>query len=183
LAGRSHTEALDAFLEPVRRSLSCVAERSPTVTPNRHQIKPETPLVLVLAPIPVPLRGDSQVSLLVTQHFRIVRSEDENRGPWKVRTSAYLYAIVRSSDEKEILSYHWHPDSRSPITFPHLHISEGAECRLTFFHRAHLPTGRVSLEKFLWLLIADFGVEPLRADWEHVLAEADKAFAEYRTWA
>jgi hypothetical protein len=35
--------------------------------------------------------------------------------------------------------------------------------------RAHLPTGRVSVEDFLRTAIRDFGVKPQRDDWETVL--------------
>lgn len=50
-------------------------------------------------------------------------------------------------------------------------------------HRTHVPTGRVALEAVLELLIRDFGVVPLRTDWEAPLTESRRRFEQWRTWS
>ncbi|HZB83603.1 MAG TPA: hypothetical protein VE288_12265 [Rubrobacteraceae bacterium] len=47
---------------------------------------------------------------------------------------------------------------------------------------AHLPTGRVSLEAFIRLLIEDFEVPTLRGDWEEALARSEEEFEADRSW-
>jgi hypothetical protein len=59
--------------------------------------------------------------------YAIVRAEGE-RGPWKVRTEAYYYAL-HDPDARELVAYHWHPDVPGPDAGrrPHLHLGAGAE--------------------------------------------------------
>jgi crotonobetainyl-CoA:carnitine CoA-transferase CaiB-like acyl-CoA transferase len=49
--------------------------------------------------------------------------------------------------------------------------------------RAHFPTGRVSVEEFLRLVIETFDVKTRRKDWQTVLQQTQAAFARWRTWA
>lgn len=49
--------------------------------------------------------------------------------------------------------------------------------------KTHVPTGRVALEAVLELLIRDFGVVPLRTDWEASLAEGRRMFEQWQTWS
>jgi len=48
--------------------------------------------------------------------------------------------------------------------------------------RHHVPTGRVSLEAVVRFLIVELGVTLRRDDWEDVLADGERRFAERRTW-
>ena len=78
-------------------------------------------------------------------------------------------------DERLILSYHWHPNGRSRVKTPHLHV--GGRTTPVDLSKAHLPTGFVTLPAVIRMTITEFGVEPLRADWRDVLAEAERALA------
>ncbi|HUG16929.1 MAG TPA: hypothetical protein VMM78_18115 [Thermomicrobiales bacterium] len=49
-------------------------------------------------------------------------------------------------------------------------IASTAPVRPTTFHRAHIPTGQVFIDDVVRFAIADLGVEPLRSDWDSVLA-------------
>ncbi len=40
---------------------------------------------------------------------------------WTATVSTYRYGLY-DRDGREILSYHWHPDARSHVTTPHLHL-------------------------------------------------------------
>lgn len=98
-------------------------------------------------------------------------------GPYRCSTTRYLYGLDDESGQ-EVLSYQWHPDSRSPITWPHLHLAAGAEVAHLHVARAHLSTGRVSIEQVLRLAIGELGVEPLRDDWSDVL---DRTHGHYES--
>jgi hypothetical protein len=78
------------------------------------------------------------------------------------------------------LSFHWTPEAVEPnaVTFPHLHVgraltADQAAIRLSDFHKAHIPTGHVSMVAVVRLAITEFGVTPLRPDWGRVLRPAD----------
>jgi hypothetical protein len=91
---------------------------------------------------------------------------------WRVSSRAYDYR-VDGQDGAELLSWHWHP--AATFKRPHLHVA-------ALDRRKHLPTGRVSLEAVLRLLLVEFDVRPRRGDWEGVLAAGETAFERSRTW-
>jgi hypothetical protein len=106
------------------------------------------------------------------------------RGPWKVNTVAYYYTVEEAYHQgHELFAYHWHPNERSPITYPHFHIYQGAQVSRDDVRKAHFPTGRIAFEDVLRLVITQFGVIPLRNDWEAVLDTTQSVFEEWRTWA
>ena len=69
-----------------------------------------------------------------------------------------------------MLLYHWHPRGNSPVETPHLHLEQGAEVGRAEVRDAHLPTGAVSLNAFLRVLIEEMGVRPRRSDWDVALS-------------
>ncbi len=96
------------------------------------------------------------------RHFYRVDEQGRGRDRFKVSTVAYLYELRNQYDD-EIISYHWHPRSLSPITFPHMHIGRGAGVGFNALLNAYFPTPRILLEDFLWLLIDDLGI-PAQGD-------------------
>lgn len=115
----------------------------------------------------------SHVSLVIGHQFRVVQDDD---GPgWHVSTAGYEY-YLQDDDGHELIGWHWHPESR--ITYPHLHVPAGHVHR-----KMHVPTGRVSIEAVIRLLINDLGVPTLRADHEKILDEAEASFIRYRRWS
>lgn len=178
LAGRTPALAVEAFLEPLRRSLSCVTQS--IIRVSGYHPTPD-PLVLVLGDGgPVSLRGEQDTFLTVGQRYRLVEDVGP-RGPWKVQTAGYLYA-VDDGERREILAYHWHPEGPSTITTPHLHLGPGAEISRPDLPAAHLPSGRVSVEEVIRLLIVHLGVAPLRDDWRDIVDEAQAQHEAWRTW-
>ena len=79
------------------------------------------------------------------------------------------YYSVHDAEEKEVLLYHYHPRGGSPITTPHLHLGQGAQVGRADVRDAHLPTGNVSLNAVLRVLIEEMGVQPRRPDWDSIL--------------
>ncbi len=101
--------------------------------------------------------------------FYRVGSDFKGRGLWEAAVAAYSY-LLNDRDHKEILAYHWHPDTRNSVDFPHMHLGAGTGMARRELFRAHLPTGRITLEDMVRLTIIEFGVQPYRDDWREVLA-------------
>jgi hypothetical protein len=118
-----------------------------------------------------PLRGAS----LVVRVF--VRSLDGRRWQFAPRVVGYDYALL-DRDGVELLAYHWHPGRGSlGADVPHAHLSaalrpnrsSGATAILPLDKR-HLLTGPIPLADFLRMLVTEFAVAPLVADWPSRLA-------------
>jgi hypothetical protein len=183
VAGRNPREAIRNFLDPLQQALSCVTIEQ--LHGHRGSSSSSDPYALVLSNSPAKLGRDKRFALRVSQQYEVIKGEDR-RGPFKVQTLAYsytLYALDQRDDrEREIFSYHWHPRGQSPITYPHLHLAQGAEVGRDEVREAHFPTGRISLEEVLQLVIIEFHVKPLRRDWADILQRTQAAFEEFRTW-
>lgn len=125
--------------------------------------------VAELVQLPVLLSGERKLSMRFAVSFSsaIAAEGDEPA----VRLEGYRYE-VEGGDGSEILAYHWHPIGLSPVVEPHLHVTN----RHPFFDlsKAHLPTGAVSPRAFLRCLITEFGVDPLRSDWQDILIDAER---------
>jgi len=161
----------------VQEVVRCVTYQPLRYSTNYKSAEP--PLLVLGNGDPVPLPGPGRISLTFAMHYAIVRATGR-RGPWRTSTRGYLYGLD-DADGHEILGYHWHPYGRSPETRPHLHLGAGAGVRRPELTSAHLPTGRIAIEDVLRMTITDFGVQPLRADWQQVLAESQAAFERSRT--
>ncbi|MGI8642912.1 MAG: hypothetical protein ACR2LS_02210 [Thermomicrobiales bacterium] len=103
------------------------------------------------------------------------RVEEAERQAYEASITAYGYRILEP-EGREILTYHRHPESSSPVTTPHLHLSTrmppvnvatGSQVALG---EMHIPAGVVTLAQVVRLLITEFHVEPRRDDWEVVLS-------------
>ena len=116
----------------------------------------------------VALGGPSQFMLGLQQNYRIVESEQSGT-PWRVDVVGYDY-VTYDAEQREVLLYHWHPRGNSPVSTPHLHLEQGARVGRPEVRDAHLPTGDVSLNAILRVLIEEMDVRPLRPDWESILA-------------
>jgi hypothetical protein len=179
LAGRSPAEAVNAFLEPLQQTLSCVS-RAVLDVAGGYWVAAEPHGLTINGGLPAPLRSNHGLGLIVQQQYRIVEAEGD-LGPWRISTAAYAYEITMA-DESRYLAHHWHPAARSPITTPHLHLGGAGATDDPALHSAHIPTGRVALEEVIRMLIAELGVEPLRDDWHEVLYRNTVAFERWRTW-
>ncbi len=175
MAGRTPRQAATNFITPVQRALSCVTNAR-IDTPSGYDPTEKHALV-VNGGAPVTVQTDKHVSLGVSvlQNYRIVESDDD-RGPWKVKTTMYAYTL-HDDQGNEIVAYHWHPGIGP--RYPHVHFRASLRPEVA---KAHFPTGRVSLEQFLRLLIVDFKVEPRRASWKNILSETQATFEKWRTW-
>jgi hypothetical protein len=179
MAGRTPAEAVQNYLDPLLKAISCVTDSVLSVRGGYHPSPDPHPLALANGDSVI-ISSSPHISLSVLQHYRIVEYEGPH-GPWKVTIVSYYYAL-EDAEGHEIL-YHWHPQGRSTVTFPHLHVRAGGQLGSTRIDKSHFPTGRVALEDVLRLAIRDFGVRPQRDDWAEVLDRTQTAYEEWRTWA
>jgi hypothetical protein len=120
-----------------------------------------------LVRMPAPLRGATPLSLRFSLRYTVLPEPDVLS--WRVDLLGYRYELY-DADDSELLAYHWHPFGRSPVVEPHLHVTNRHPS--LDLSKSHLPTGFVSPAAFVRCLIAELGVEPLRSDWQDVLANA-----------
>ncbi|MGH3087360.1 MAG: hypothetical protein ACRDSJ_08585 [Rubrobacteraceae bacterium] len=118
---------------------------------------------------PAKLPG-TDIALSIRLYVRISEHAD-GRSSWKAIAISYFHTVFDGSD-REIIAYHWHPDWRSPITTPRLHLGAGANVGREELRKAHVPTGFIELEDVLLLAIREFGARPRRDDWAMILDRA-----------
>ena len=150
----------------IQRAISCVTTSVADVaggyypSPFPHRLTINNGQSVILG-------GHSQFMLGLQQNYRVVES-----GPsatrWRVDVVGYDY-VIYDAEQREVLLYHWHPRSNSPVETPHLHLEQGAEVGRAEVRNAHLPTGDVSLNAVLRVLIEEMGVQPRRPDWDSIL--------------
>lgn len=182
---REFTAVFRDYLDALRRVIGCVATERLEVG-SRGRLQLAAPIGLALRDLqPVPLRGQWALQLKVGQIVRIAETvPSTNRGGYRVETLKYVYRFSDARDH-EIVAYHWAPDDtgETSVNFPHLHIgrvmiAEQSAIRPRDIHKAHIPTGFVSLPAVVRLALTEFGVTPLRTNWEEVLVRAETALMQ-----
>ncbi len=178
MPGKTPSQAVDAFLRPLDRAISCVS-RIPLHADGRSAGK--THMLTWNNDRPVLLKArHGQIRLELRMGYEIVPAAGE-RGPWKVATRVCTYS-VHASDGADLLTYHWHPATVREHR-PHAHVGSAVlrpDAAIT--RKTHLPTGRTAIETVLRMCIKEFGVQSLREDWEHVLTTSEDSFKKWQTW-
>lgn len=175
MPGRTPAEAYQRFIKPISRAASCLGTVKIVTSPG-GSTTPRTPHSWAL-------NGETGFSshgwhFSAEMGYQIER--DESNGPWRVRTLAYRYRLALLGHD--VFRIHWHPNGRSPITYPHLHANLSAEQKLASSIDAHLETDRMTLERALrWAF--ELGMPAHRTDWADVLAETEAPHLEHRTWS
>jgi hypothetical protein len=120
--------------------------------------------------------------LSITHVFAIVRAEPvRGRERWRITTRMYEYSLL-DHDATELLVYHWQPDTDPD--YPHIHVSAALHVRTAALEDKrpidldglHLPTGRISLEAVVRMLITQFHIGYRHADWGARLARTEDLF-------
>jgi hypothetical protein len=176
VAGRNPEEAVRNFTRPLRQVVGCVTNAEIVL---RGEYRPGALYTLSFNrgdPFRISRTGGrAPLDVGITQHCRIVPGEGA-RGPWKVRIAAYDFYILEGG--RDLVAYHWHPDGVSPIKVPHLHLRSYQS-----LSRTRLPTGRISVEQFVRLLIAELGVVHRVDDWDATIGRTQQLFETWRTWS
>ncbi len=128
-------------------------------------------------PRPERLSGSSHLSLSLSLYYRIIQTESTTNR-WQIVVTSYHFTFF-DNQGTEVLAYHWHPDQRSHVNYPHLHLEAGAQVGREDIANAHLTTGRVTLPDVIRMAIAELKVTPRRDDWEAILDEARRAESRF----
>jgi hypothetical protein len=162
-------------LTPLQQAISCVTDAIVLVSGGYYPSP--SPHALTLSENPALLGRDRCIALNLIQQYRVVQTDEKDRGAWKVQTVGYVYTLLEPTPpHDEIVAYHWHPASRSAVRYPHLHISAGSGVQRLDIRQAHFPTGRITIGQILRLVVTEFNVRPLRDDWELVLHQKQGSF-------
>ena len=132
------------------------------------------PHVLTFNAVPSTAKlNGTDLAMFFSQQYSLIQI---TKSDWRVKTEGYIY---RLDDEQgqEIISYHWHPLTGN-IVYPHLHFKRTPYLQI---QKGHVPTGRIAIEFFVKYLIDDWGVKPLREDWELVLGNNPSKSEEFGT--
>lgn len=175
MPGRTPAEAFRAFIEPIQEALSCLGQAKAQSSPG-GRTEPNQDHAWMIN------RGNGFTvkawHFSAEMGYRIIR--DETNGPWRVHTTGYRYRL--SVAGQDVFRMHWHPNSKSPIRYPHLHANLSPKQQLAESLGAHLETDRMSLERALrWAF--ELGMPPGRADWEQCLQRSEELHLQHRTWA
>lgn len=163
--GRNPYGAVQDLRSSLQRSISCVTPSVVVVQSAKGYAVGSMHALVLGSPEPARLPG-SGVALSIRVYARV--AERVREAPWRADLASYFYTL-RDLEGQEVVAYHWHPESRSPMTFPHLHLGAGARVGREELQKVHLPTGRVELEDVLLMTIREFGVKPRRDDWREIL--------------
>jgi hypothetical protein len=157
---------------PLRRALSCITTAQIFVPGGK---KPGETEALALSEDPLRLRSPriGDIRFILGHQFKVVQ---DGRHSWHVSSVRYRYHLTDPHGH-ELLAWHWHP-ATSP--YPHLHVSAGL-----IGPHIHVPTGRVSMESVIRLLLGDLRVVPTRehsTDHQQVLDDCEGPFIQHRRW-
>jgi len=147
VASRTPREAVEAFMQPLQLSLSCITDavlNYRSYSNKDYQSQEPLPLTINNG-YPVPLLVDDDLFFSFRMFYR-VGSDSKGRGSWEAAVAAYSY-LLNDRAHQEILAYHWHPDTRNSVDFPHMHLGAGTGMTRRELFRAHLlhrtyPLGR-----------------------------------------
>ena len=162
---RASYEVIANYITNLQKRVSCVT--SSVINAEIYQPAPAPHSLTINDGEPVLLSGPSGLQLALRQYFVAVDSVQSST--WQIEVSSYFYELL-DSDGREVLAYHWHPRGNSPVATPHLHLEQGAQVGRPEVRDAHLPTGDVSLNAILRVLIEEMGVQPRRPDWDSILS-------------
>jgi hypothetical protein len=185
LAGRTPEAAVDSFIARVRLAVACFVDGVIVGSGNRPDA--EHALTLYVSgqtnPNLARLRthgGSGELLFRFIHHYAVKHEPREGqRGLYEVTSLRYHYDVL-DRDEAEIMVFHWDPDGGRG---PHLHVSAAPSIilpqppgssmamRRTMLGDLHIPSGHVSIEDLVELLIAEFHVVPRLANWKAVIAE------------
>ena len=175
MPGRNADEAFRSFLGPLERSLRCL-----TLTERFVARRPGIRTVVTFpSGVPIGLsNGHVKSDFYFVMSLETVPHDDRQ---FRMSTRHYIYEVHEVSPEmgrQQIVRWHWHPESRSRVKTPHLHLPAGAP----YSQSVHVPTGRITFEDVVRFLIEELGVRPAHDDWSDVLNEQRDLHVAHRTW-
>ena len=177
MSARQAKEVAAQFNERLQSAVACVTDS--VLIPRRDQSGPA--YHLLLEPEARLSSAGGTVEVRIVHSYNVVPDPDTT---YRVSTASYFYDVteLRQYGERDkVLGYHWNPNSsRDDPAFPHVHVHSNREIGGKSLGKIHLPTGKVSLEAFIRLLIIELGVASCRTDWESALEQTEATFLTRR---
>lgn len=178
MPGRTAPEAANFFHQHFAESLSVITDA------YLKALRVDDNYLLLYDPLPrVETTHGGVLYLDILQTFVTSATAD---GGFRAHTTSYQYVVMENNTESNdhgVVSYHWHPDRTTKLRWPHLHVVPRDQDAYVG-PRVHLPTARVSIEDFVFLLIRDFHVRPrfAYAEWKKILTTNKTSFVTYAHW-
>ncbi|MGI8869949.1 MAG: hypothetical protein ACR2F6_14145 [Mycobacteriales bacterium] len=174
MPGQNPAEAVQRFLEPLKRAVSCLGPANLSVSQGGRGKLNATHAWTLNDGAGMPLRG-ALGTFHAGMHYEIVLCDERHEGKWRVTTHEYAYDLVDPGGRR-MWSMHWHPTGMSDYTAPHLHLPFLKD--RGHFREGHRQTFETAVQ---WCIT--MGAEPARDDWEAVLAETEASHVLYRSWS
>jgi hypothetical protein len=162
----------------ILETLQCVSHAVVAVYPGSSSRQGETISVASRGAIFLHPLGKPNIWITIALELHFEEYAAAQMHPSRLRVVAYSYRIgVGDSENQEIVTYHWKESEHDARvrSGPHLHIGSALLARdnrgaLAHVHKKHVPTGIVSFSAVIRFLIEELGVEPLRPNWDEILA-------------
>ncbi|GLW32307.1 hypothetical protein [Actinoplanes regularis] len=180
MPGKNPSEAFYNFHRPLQQNITCLSRDDVLVASpgGRHELGKTHGLSL--AGGPMLLTGEG-LQLDVGLQYELIKTGETGKNAYRVTTRAYAYTLL-DEDNKPLYGWHWHPFGKSSFFAPHTHpFGMGAHSILP--HRAHMPSGRVSLESVVRCCIDQLGADAARDDWDKLLTLNEGKFELHRSWS
>ena len=197
MPGRTTRDAWNSYIDPMNGALLCIAKQKSFVVKELPTgLIPEQPYSVALNDMDsVPLQmvdpDAPRVYLVAGQTIKIYEWHPSvPKEKYRVQALSYTYAFTTMVEEHEleILTFQWKRQRTSDDPYPsgHLHVGAAVLAKPTVirpdgFHKAHIPTKRLSFESVVRFAITDLGVKPQRKKWQGLLAASEAAFEEHQT--
>jgi len=179
MSRRAIRNAIESRSATFGRSLSCVSPIQPQIV---YPIRLEPGVTIALAfghPVALPLRRSSRPIFLTAFESIQIERHDPKSSHVVASIARYAYRISFGSDRSdEVFSFHRDGPgemTQGGVSYPHLHLGrllhlQGPQAAPFDIHRLHVPTSAVSLTTVIRFLIEELGVEPIRSNWDEILA-------------
>lgn len=166
------SERVFRSIDGVHLATSCFTQHRLTVSPAPRTL-PSTWSIEFSEP--ARLRGQG---LLRGSRLAIEMDVRQRRDADTTEVARYAYTLFDRTG-RELLAFHWHPDGRSPIAFPHLHVSAAlrgttpsGQPAILPLDKVHGPTGLMTPVDIAILLVGELGISPMLGDWRQRLTQA-----------
>lgn len=187
MAGATPREAIQAFVEPLERAVSCLAGGLEPKVNGDFELGTQHVVTFGSGrgfPVAHP---SGRFAVAVSLRF-VIKEADLPAGPFRTGVVGYTYEVrTNPKDEakgERVLAFHYHPRPGS-YQQPHLHVSSKLTTSVSHLGVAlgrHIPTGRVTLEEVVQYLVDEMGVRANRPDWLEVLTLGLGNHRAWRTW-
>jgi hypothetical protein len=169
-------EALRAEFDAFATALSCVSQARPITTKLTYVRTGTNYSITASSMTPLRLRSENGLCLRALQGVRPI-ADARNRFSHIEQQSYFFELSIDGNNPQELIAFHWdrEPPGSAGRGDPHLHVgpailSKGSSFSIDDFHKVHIPSSHIRFPFVIRFLIEELGVEPLRPNWDEILA-------------